>query len=161
METSEWWLEELRVNPVALWDIDVNQLGRFFVALLFDVYSCIVGLDRQRYMGFVWRFLVMSTTRCRVMLDLDQYCVLYRQFFYSWRCTDNVYNEYGKKNMKESPVKRRKSRQVMVGDVPVGGNAPISVQSMTNTETTDVEEKNLNTLFNYKKNKKQNIHTVY
>ena len=26
----------------------------------------------------------------------------------------------------------------MVGDVPVGGNAPISVQSMTNTETTDV-----------------------
>jgi len=39
----------------------------------------------------------------------------------------------------ESPIKRRKSRQVMVGDVPVGGDAPISVQSMTNTETTDVE----------------------
>lgn len=38
----------------------------------------------------------------------------------------------------ESPIKRRISRQIMVGDVPVGGDAPISVQSMTNTETTDV-----------------------
>ena len=38
----------------------------------------------------------------------------------------------------ESPIRRRQSRQIMVGDVPVGGNAPISVQSMTNTETTDV-----------------------
>ncbi|MEK6771998.1 MAG: flavodoxin-dependent (E)-4-hydroxy-3-methylbut-2-enyl-diphosphate synthase [Pseudomonadota bacterium] len=33
---------------------------------------------------------------------------------------------------------RRHSRQIMVGRVPVGGDAPISVQSMTNTETTDV-----------------------
>lgn len=39
----------------------------------------------------------------------------------------------------ESPIQRRKSRQIMVGNVPVGGDAPISVQSMTNTETTDVE----------------------
>jgi len=38
----------------------------------------------------------------------------------------------------ESPIVLRKSRQIMVGDVPVGGGAPISVQSMTNTETTDV-----------------------
>ena len=38
----------------------------------------------------------------------------------------------------ESPIKRRQSRQIMVGNVPVGGDAPISVQSMTNTETTDV-----------------------
>ena len=38
-----------------------------------------------------------------------------------------------------SPIKRRKSRQIMVGTVPVGGNAPISVQSMTNTETRDVD----------------------
>lgn len=38
----------------------------------------------------------------------------------------------------ESPIKRRKSRQIMVGNVAVGGDAPISVQSMTNTETTDV-----------------------
>ena len=38
----------------------------------------------------------------------------------------------------ESPIKRRASRQIMVGDVPVGGDAPISVQSMTNTETCDV-----------------------
>ena len=39
----------------------------------------------------------------------------------------------------ESPIQRRLSRQIMVGDVPVGGDAPISVQSMTNTETTDVK----------------------
>lgn len=38
----------------------------------------------------------------------------------------------------ESPIVRRKSRQIMVGNVPVGGDAPISVQSMTNTETCDV-----------------------
>jgi (E)-4-hydroxy-3-methylbut-2-enyl-diphosphate synthase len=37
-----------------------------------------------------------------------------------------------------SPIKRRKSRQIMVGNVPVGGDAPISVQSMTNTDTRDV-----------------------
>ncbi|HEX5502369.1 MAG TPA: flavodoxin-dependent (E)-4-hydroxy-3-methylbut-2-enyl-diphosphate synthase [Thermomicrobiales bacterium] len=34
---------------------------------------------------------------------------------------------------------RRKSRQVRVGDVLIGGNAPISVQSMTTTDTADVE----------------------
>src|SRR5690554_4767426 len=38
----------------------------------------------------------------------------------------------------ESPVKRRKSRQIRVGSVLVGGDAPISVQSMTNTDTCDV-----------------------
>jgi (E)-4-hydroxy-3-methylbut-2-enyl-diphosphate synthase len=38
-----------------------------------------------------------------------------------------------------SPIKRRVSRQIMVGKVPVGGDAPIAVQSMTNTETCDVE----------------------
>jgi len=38
----------------------------------------------------------------------------------------------------ESPIKRRVSRQIFVGRVPVGGDAPISVQSMTNTETCDV-----------------------
>ncbi len=35
-------------------------------------------------------------------------------------------------------IKRRKSRQIMVGNVPVGGDAPIAVQSMTNTNTLDV-----------------------
>lgn len=34
---------------------------------------------------------------------------------------------------------RRPTRQVMVGDVAVGGGAPISVQSMTTTKTADVE----------------------
>ncbi|OLT38627.1 4-hydroxy-3-methylbut-2-en-1-yl diphosphate synthase [Actinomadura sp. CNU-125] len=35
-------------------------------------------------------------------------------------------------------VPRRKSRQIMVGNVPVGGDAPVSVQSMTTTLTADV-----------------------
>ena len=36
-------------------------------------------------------------------------------------------------------IKRRKSRQISVGDVLVGGDAPITLQSMTNTLTTDVQ----------------------
>ncbi|KAA9149066.1 flavodoxin-dependent (E)-4-hydroxy-3-methylbut-2-enyl-diphosphate synthase [Amycolatopsis acidicola] len=40
--------------------------------------------------------------------------------------------------MPEIPVRRRKSRQVQVGSVPVGGDAPVSVQSMTTTVTADV-----------------------
>jgi len=35
-------------------------------------------------------------------------------------------------------IERRQSRQIMVGPVPVGGGAPITVQTMTNTPTTDV-----------------------
>jgi (E)-4-hydroxy-3-methylbut-2-enyl-diphosphate synthase len=34
---------------------------------------------------------------------------------------------------------RRKSKKVMVGDVGIGGDSPISVQSMTNTKTYDIE----------------------
>lgn len=37
-------------------------------------------------------------------------------------------------------IERRDTIQVMVGDVPVGGKAPIVVQSMTNTDTADIEE---------------------
>ncbi|MGR3541821.1 MAG: flavodoxin-dependent (E)-4-hydroxy-3-methylbut-2-enyl-diphosphate synthase [Hasllibacter sp.] len=36
-------------------------------------------------------------------------------------------------------IERRPSRRIMVGDVPVGGDAPISVQTMTNTVTTDAK----------------------
>ena len=36
-------------------------------------------------------------------------------------------------------IERRKTRRVMVGDVPVGGDSPITVQSMTNTPTPDVQ----------------------
>ena len=35
-------------------------------------------------------------------------------------------------------IVRRPSRQIMVGNVPVGGDAPITVQTMTNTPTEDV-----------------------
>lgn len=47
--------------------------------------------------------------------------------------------------MSETPIRpwraitRRKTRQIMVGNVPIGGDAPISVQSMTNTLTTDIK----------------------
>ena len=34
---------------------------------------------------------------------------------------------------------RKKTRQIHIGDIPIGGGAPISVQSMTNTKTTDTE----------------------
>ena len=36
--------------------------------------------------------------------------------------------------------KRKMTREVRVGDVKIGGNNPISVQSMTNTDTRDVEK---------------------
>ncbi|MGZ3172749.1 MAG: flavodoxin-dependent (E)-4-hydroxy-3-methylbut-2-enyl-diphosphate synthase, partial [Croceibacterium sp.] len=36
-------------------------------------------------------------------------------------------------------IVRRESRQIMVGNVPVGGDAPITVQTMTNTLTSDAK----------------------
>jgi len=36
-------------------------------------------------------------------------------------------------------IKRKKTKQIQVGDVLVGGDAPVSVQTMTNTLTHDVE----------------------
>ena len=41
--------------------------------------------------------------------------------------------------MKQTEIKRRKTRRIYVGKVAVGDGAPISVQSMTNTPTVDVE----------------------
>ncbi len=41
--------------------------------------------------------------------------------------------------MHESPIKRRPTRKIRVGKVFVGGDAPITVQTMTNTETCDVD----------------------
>lgn len=38
----------------------------------------------------------------------------------------------------DSPIQRRKSTRLYVGKVPIGDGAPIAVQSMTNTQTTDV-----------------------
>ena len=50
----------------------------------------------------------------------------------AWSCLqENVMSLY--------PINRKKTRQIKVGNVPVGGDAPISVQSMTNTKTPDVE----------------------
>ncbi|MHA6497581.1 flavodoxin-dependent (E)-4-hydroxy-3-methylbut-2-enyl-diphosphate synthase, partial [Escherichia coli] len=39
----------------------------------------------------------------------------------------------------QAPIQRRKSTRIYVGNVPIGDGAPIAVQSMTNTRTTDVE----------------------
>lgn len=41
--------------------------------------------------------------------------------------------------MSDNKIIRKKTRQIMVGNVPVGGDAPISVQSMTNTDTCDID----------------------
>jgi (E)-4-hydroxy-3-methylbut-2-enyl-diphosphate synthase len=40
--------------------------------------------------------------------------------------------------METAKIKRRKTRQIRVGKVKIGGSAPIAVQSMTNTPTQDV-----------------------
>ena len=40
--------------------------------------------------------------------------------------------------MTPNPIRRRVSRPIQVGRVTIGGDAPIAVQSMTNTETCDV-----------------------
>ena len=37
------------------------------------------------------------------------------------------------------PIRRRPTRQVRVGDCIVGSDAPVVVQSMTNTDTADAE----------------------
>jgi len=39
----------------------------------------------------------------------------------------------------DSPINRRNSKRIYVGNVPIGDGAPIAVQSMTNTLTTDVD----------------------
>ena len=36
-------------------------------------------------------------------------------------------------------IKRRKTKEISVGNVKIGGDNPISVQSMTNTLTTDIK----------------------
>lgn len=36
-------------------------------------------------------------------------------------------------------MRRRLTRQIMVGSVPVGGDAPVVIQSMTNTDTRDID----------------------
>ena len=38
-------------------------------------------------------------------------------------------------------IKRKKTKVIKVGDVKIGGDHPISVQSMTNTLTTDIKGK--------------------
>lgn len=39
----------------------------------------------------------------------------------------------------DSVPRRRTSRQVWVGNVPIGGGAPVSIQSMCDTKTTDID----------------------
>src|SRR5689334_13386811 len=46
--------------------------------------------------------------------------------------------DLGLPSVPESVATRRASRQIQVGSVPVGGGAPVSVQSMTTTLTADV-----------------------
>ena len=36
-------------------------------------------------------------------------------------------------------INRRKSRAINIGEIKIGNGAPISVQTMTNTPTTDIQ----------------------
>lgn len=52
---------------------------------------------------------------------------------------DKPFRKTAAADISETPLHpRRQSRRIMVGPVPVGGGAPISVQSMTNTPTVDI-----------------------
>ena len=42
--------------------------------------------------------------------------------------------------MLENKAIRKKTKKIWIGDVPVGGDAPITVQSMTNTNTEDTSQ---------------------
>ena len=53
-------------------------------------------------------------------------------------CRDGARRLYARRMSSIRPwrdIERRKSRQIMVGNVPVGGDAPVTVQTMTNTPT--------------------------
>jgi len=53
-----------------------------------------------------------------------------------------LWQNFNEDNMSVRPyreIHRRKSRKIMVGNVAVGGDAPITVQTMTNTLTNDVD----------------------
>ncbi len=39
----------------------------------------------------------------------------------------------------QQPISRHPTRRVLIGNIPVGGGAPVVVQSMTNTDTADAE----------------------
>ena len=41
--------------------------------------------------------------------------------------------------LNNTTIHRRQTRQVMVKHIPIGGDAPIAIQSMTTTDTTDVD----------------------
>jgi (E)-4-hydroxy-3-methylbut-2-enyl-diphosphate synthase len=42
-------------------------------------------------------------------------------------------------NMTNSPIQRHRTVRVRIGDIHIGGAEPIRVQSMTNTDTADIE----------------------
>jgi hypothetical protein len=50
------------------------------------------------------------------------------------------YNIFGEELGEIIHMERRKSRQVKVGNIYVGGDAPITVQSMTTTRTKNIED---------------------
>lgn len=53
-------------------------------------------------------------------------------------------------------MERRKTRKIMVGNVPVGGDSPVTVQSMTNTITKDIN----NTISQIKKLEEAGCHII-
>ncbi len=53
-------------------------------------------------------------------------------------------------------MKRKQTRKVLIGDVPIGGGEPVAIQSMTNTRTSDTED----TLYQIESLEKAGCHIV-
>lgn len=52
---------------------------------------------------------------------------------------DKKSEQHGKTPMNPHISNRKKTKKILVGNIGIGGNAPISIQTMTNTDTEDVE----------------------
>ena len=50
-------------------------------------------------------------------------------------------------------IERKRTKQIKVGEITIGGDAPVRVQSMTSTDTRDISASFTNKL-HYKSNKK-------
>jgi (E)-4-hydroxy-3-methylbut-2-enyl-diphosphate synthase len=59
--------------------------------------------------------------------------------FNGWGFNSGLDYKGGSKEIKNYMIKRKKTRQVRVGKVLIGGDAPVSVQSMCSTDTRDIK----------------------
>ncbi len=77
----------------------------------------------------VWQFAIARYATCRTFVKM--WCPVALS-------TKKVCKKQGKDVYSPAMIMRKKTRQIKVGQVAIGGDAPIAVQSMTNTDTRDV-----------------------